>query len=264
MTLPPTIFCDACSTINPSDADFCRKCAKPLVPPTAGCERCGTRNPIDAEFCSYCASSLAPAGHGLTSARAAAWWQHMSSFGFYAKLWRPGGIAMKCHDRCMDLQTAACDDIRFEHIAFILPIVNRDWCVTQLEWQGAETTAGEILFTADGLVLFDLRARRAWQIPYDRIKSYGYSIWWEVHIDLERGEALKLFVKRGGGRVALYRSADELLASTSRQTADDLNRGILRLPPKYWDDVEAHDAGFRFWYHVFLFLLQVLTPYRPG
>lgn len=263
MTPPSTVFCDACNTINPSDADFCRKCAKPLVPPTAGCERCGTRNPIDAEFCSYCASSLAPAGHRLTSARAAAWWQHMNGFGFYAELWHPGSIAMKYHDRCMDLQTAACDDIRFEHIAFIVPIVNRDWCATQLDWQGTETTAGEILFTADGLVLFDLPARQAWQIPYDRIKSIAFSIWWEVSIWLESGEALKLFVKRGGGRVALFGSADELLAGTSGQAVADA-RANFRLPPKYWDDVEAHNAGFRFWNHVLLFLIQAFAPYHPG
>lgn len=258
MTPPPAIFCNACSRINPSDAGFCRKCAKPLARPPAGCERCGTRNPIDAQFCSYCASSLMPAGHDLTGARAEAWWQHMNSLGFYAKLWREQSIALKYHDRCMDLRAAAGDHIRFAQIAFIAPIVKRDWCVTQLEWQGRETTAGEILFTTDGLVIFDLPARQAWQIPYDRVKGLAFSIWWDLDIHLANGEALKLFVKRGGGRVALFRSAAELLASTPRQSATDV-RANFRLPPKYWDDVEARNEGFEFWHHAMLFLIQLFA-----
>ena len=259
MTPSSPILCDACSTINPPDAAFCRKCEMPLARATTGCRLCGTRNPIDAKFCSYCGGNLTPTSHGLTSARAEAWWQHMNGFGFYANLWRERSIALKYHDRCLDLWATACDGIHFERIAFIAPIVNRDWCVARLMWQGRETTAGEILFTTDGLVLFDLAGRQGWQIPYQRLKHFGQNIWWEIDIGLENGEMLQLFVKRGGGRVALFRSADELLTDTRGQEIVD-REGRLRRPPKYWDDAGAHKEGVGFWFQTMLFLLEVFAP----
>ena len=41
---------------NDLDAEFCKKCGKPLADPK--CSGCGTTNDLDAEFCKKCGTKL--------------------------------------------------------------------------------------------------------------------------------------------------------------------------------------------------------------
>lgn len=66
---PPTVAkptrC-ACGTLNPPNAEKCRKCGAALaaVPETFTCPRCGTQSPVTATACKNC---------GLTADEAAAY-----------------------------------------------------------------------------------------------------------------------------------------------------------------------------------------------
>lgn len=56
----------ACGTLNPPNAETCRKCGAPLAAEieTFTCPRCGTENPVTAAACKNC---------GLTAEEAAAY-----------------------------------------------------------------------------------------------------------------------------------------------------------------------------------------------
>ena len=48
--------CASCGVSNDLDAEFCKKCGKPLADPK--CSGCGTTNDLDAEFCKKCGTKL--------------------------------------------------------------------------------------------------------------------------------------------------------------------------------------------------------------
>ncbi len=53
--------CPSCSFDNPTEMNFCGKCASPLSP---HCPQCGFENPVGFAFCGKCGSPLSSKSKG--------------------------------------------------------------------------------------------------------------------------------------------------------------------------------------------------------
>ncbi len=235
-----------------------------MIPSSSNtCKLCGKANAARAEFCAYCGSKLTPPDHGrLTLDDAAEWSRYMKRYEFYASLWTPGGAGTRNHYKCMLMQPVSGERAWPGPPVLIIPILERDWCLRLVEWQGRKTTAGELIVGAEGLGLYDLAARQSWRIRNKGITSVILSIHWVLDISFGDREQMRLVVKRGGARVSLYRSAEELLESENPESALDWAehpadaRGRIRFPPRTWDDEKTAGDGVTFWTELMLFLAQ--------
>ena len=273
----PSAVCQVCGAENARLERICRRCGQPLFRRTVLCPTCGQQARRGIDFCQYCGAKLpdepAPIVPLLPST-VDGWRRRLSRYPFYARLWREGGPGDRNHAQCL----ATCKlgpppnmtpHQVFESCPFIIPILPRDWCIQRLTWQrGAdergdrrEITRGEFICAPDRFLVFDLDTRRAQAFPYTLIESAGFDIYWGYAISLKENQSLRLSVKHDGGQVALFHSADELLADLAGESKPVIGMR-LRMPPKYLGDEGSRNTGHAFWSDFLLFLVQVAGFFR--
>lgn len=172
--------CPECNHANPSDARFCQNCGKKLV---LICRRCGTENLRDTQYCKSCGVKLAEAKFSISDDFAQKSWKNFTSFSVYSEMTAASGwVRQKAYPFAKQLIEASDVENKSlldEKMAFFLPVINRDWCISFLGIDKTTIKYGSLWAGTSGFAILDFDKQLLFFLPYewlDNCKQDGDNI----------------------------------------------------------------------------------------
>lgn len=261
------VTCEYCNTKNPSSSKFCSQCGASISASAIKCKKCQTLNTATSKYCRVCGEIFSERNEHnreLTPDRAAEWRNSLMKFGFYRQLWSNSKI-LSINERCHRMK-AQIPTLQYTP-AFGLIIGNFDWCINKIIANNKETCNGQIVFTLDGIVVFDFDASRIFTNSYKKISKvqplslspYKQDLVFSDHSEIkmyirENSTASVNTTKVLGIVDVLFSIGDQSSSREIRQIGNNLS--LDRQIDKYR---ELHKQGEEFWGVVNTFLKEVVS-----
>ncbi len=229
-----------------------------MVGDTHKCKQCGTDNKFEAVFCKNCGVKLSEARLGVTKELANEWWDFLTGFDFYNKIWADKGIGWKIHEKSLSLCKAKYPEIYWETTVFAIPITSAEWCIKLLEWDQRKITYGEIVGTTTDLMIFDLSGNAGWKIAYEEIEFVSFNRW-TMLIELFNGSNIKFHIKEASTAFAKLSIAAQFLTAFSNQSAGDREASNQSTRRAVDDAKDTLKIGENFWQSIVDFFDEVFS-----